>query len=291
MQRIEQLTSGTFLLVLAASGFALAGEPVHETEPGQQPEGREQQTRAQQGGQTGSQRERGSLELDLSRDEIERLQRELASRGLYHGPFDGVAGPQTTTALREFHQQMGAPMDSGLDLQTRRALGLQLDRQNVSGDQTSPAPELERSVGREGEAPDMTGGETCRSQVQLSALPPEQIELLQTRLRELGFYPGPVDGKFGARTRSALQRFFQIHAGLASRGIITDTGAGMLGLPPGALDAAINARRAGVDGGPSRGLNGSAEMRSRGDSGSSSPEPGTTSAPQPSGGANALQRR
>lgn len=216
MQRIEQLTRGAFMLALAASGFAVAGEPVHEPrhaprhapEPGQHPEGRVPPTQAQQ-----------------------------------------------------------------------------------RGAQTSPTRALERPVGREGEAPDITNGETFRSQVQLSALPPEQMALLQTRLQELGLYPGAIDGKFGAGTRSALQRFFQTHAGLASRGIITDTGAGMLGLPPGALDAAINARRAGVDSGPSRGLNGSAEMRSGGDRSSSSPEPGTTSAPQPSGGTNALQRR
>jgi peptidoglycan hydrolase-like protein with peptidoglycan-binding domain len=45
-----------------------------------------------------------------------------------------------------------------------------------------------------------------------------QVRLLQRALAELGYKPGRVDGKFGTKTRQALERF-QRKAGLEPDGI------------------------------------------------------------------------
>ncbi|HTV19486.1 MAG TPA: peptidoglycan-binding domain-containing protein, partial [Polyangiaceae bacterium] len=172
----------------------------------------------------------------MNRMQVEQMQRELAQRGLYRGAIDGMAGPQTMAALRQFQEQQGLPSEGGFDDATRQALGIQSERQPVSGTQTSASPELERPVGREGTTPAVTGNRPMRSQVQLDTLNQEQITTLQTRLREFGFYQGQVDGVIGEGTRSALRQFYQTQADLASRGIITDATVGVFGVSPQGLN-------------------------------------------------------
>lgn len=51
------------------------------------------------------------------------LQVALRSFGLYRGPVDGVAGPQTVAAVRAFQRRQGLRPTGLADLRTRRALG------------------------------------------------------------------------------------------------------------------------------------------------------------------------
>lgn len=164
----------------------------------------------------------------LGRGEVERVQRELSSRGVYQGPIDGRVGPKTLAALQSFQAQQGLPAHARLDAQTRRALGIEPEMQPVSGDEASSAPGLVPSVGRESPG----AGSSSSAPIQLDSFDPQQLGALQTRLSELGFYRGSIDGKLGAGTRSALQRFFQAQAELASRGMLAEGAATWLGLEP-----------------------------------------------------------
>jgi peptidoglycan hydrolase-like protein with peptidoglycan-binding domain len=167
----------------------------------------------------------------LDRSQIESVQRELSSRGLYRGAVDGVVGPQTLAALQSFQAQQGLPAHARLDAQTRRALGLELDTQPVSGDETSTSTGLAPSVGVDGaQGAESAAGGSDSAPLKLETLDPRQIGALQTRLSELGFYRGAVDGKLGPGTRSALTRYFQAQAQLASRGMLTEATATSLGL-------------------------------------------------------------
>jgi peptidoglycan hydrolase-like protein with peptidoglycan-binding domain len=165
----------------------------------------------------------------LDRRQIESVQQELSSRGLYRGAIDGQVGPQTLAALQSFQAQQGLPAHARLDAQTRRALGLPLEMQPVSGTEAASDPGLEPSVGRDGAAPGASGSSAPQ---QLDGLDQQQLGALQTRLSELGFYRGTVDGKLGTATRSALQRYFQAQAELASRGLLTEATARLLGVEP-----------------------------------------------------------
>jgi hypothetical protein len=91
-------------------------------------------------------------------------------------------------------------------------------------------------VGREGGAPAISGTKPMRSQIQLDRLNQDQLRTLQTRLSELGFYHGNVDGVMGEGTRSGLRQFFQTQADLASRGIITDATISLFGFSPQGLN-------------------------------------------------------
>ena len=55
--------------------------------------------------------------------QIPGLQVALKARGHYHGAIDGIAGPMTAAAIREFQRSAGLAADGLPGPQTRRALG------------------------------------------------------------------------------------------------------------------------------------------------------------------------
>ena len=58
----------------------------------------------------------------LSKDDIRWAQVELHLRNLYNGSLDGVTGPQTKRALRDFQKHNGLAPTATLDQQTADAL-------------------------------------------------------------------------------------------------------------------------------------------------------------------------
>ena len=115
------------------------------------------------------------------------LQVALKARGLYAGPVDGIAGPQTKRAVRTFQRRNGLVVDGIAGPQTRQALG-RLGR-----------PSYGTRAMRRG----MVGWD---------------ISALQFRLARRGVSPGGIDGHFGPGTDTAV-RTFQRRAGLAVDGI------------------------------------------------------------------------
>ena len=56
------------------------------------------------------QRKAADAKVELARprsDTVAEIQRELARRGFYDGPADGVYGPKTDAAIRDFEQAAG----------------------------------------------------------------------------------------------------------------------------------------------------------------------------------------
>jgi len=62
--------------------------------------------------------------LQVLRDEARQVQEHLRRAGLNPGATDGVPGPQTITALRQYQKAHGLPVTGLLDDATRNALGL-----------------------------------------------------------------------------------------------------------------------------------------------------------------------
>jgi peptidoglycan hydrolase-like protein with peptidoglycan-binding domain len=99
-----------------------------------------------------------------SQDDIRRMQRRLREVGLDPGPADGVAGARTNTALQKFHVGCG---------QVQPLLDT-LENSAVTKAVASLNPNRQETVA------------------------------MQTQLRQAGFNPGPVDGVFGAKTKTVL---------------------------------------------------------------------------------------
>ena len=55
---------------------------------------------------------------------VAAAQHALRGKGIYSGPIDGVAGPQTTDALRRFQASAGMLPNGTLNAETQKALGL-----------------------------------------------------------------------------------------------------------------------------------------------------------------------
>jgi peptidoglycan hydrolase-like protein with peptidoglycan-binding domain len=57
-------------------------------------------------------------QANVSPSTVQLAQQELKSKGLYNGPIDGIAGPETQTAISQFQRQNGLPQTAMLDQQT-----------------------------------------------------------------------------------------------------------------------------------------------------------------------------
>jgi peptidoglycan hydrolase-like protein with peptidoglycan-binding domain/DNA invertase Pin-like site-specific DNA recombinase len=130
----------------------------------------------------------GYAEAESAR-EVRALQRVLRKLGWQPGPADGLFGPRTENAV----------------VRAQRAAGLAPD--GIVGPLTTRA--LERALRR----PLRAG----TGYAQPDGSP--RVRALQTRLRELGFEPGPLDGDFGPRTQAAVKRL-QRAGGTTADGIV-----------------------------------------------------------------------
>ena len=71
--------------------------------------------------------ERAQQHLQVLRDEALQVQERLRSAGYNPGVADGVPGPQTVAALRQYQTAQGLPVTGLLDEATRQALGVLSD--------------------------------------------------------------------------------------------------------------------------------------------------------------------
>ena len=112
----------------------------------------------------------------------------LRAEGLYRGPIDGIAGPQTRRAVRGFQRREGIVVDGVAGPQTRSRFG-RLGR-----------PLLGRRHIRRG----MVGWD---------------VSIVQFLLHRRGLRVGGIDGIYGRGTQQAV-RSFQRRAALAADGIV-----------------------------------------------------------------------
>ena len=111
-----------------------------------------------------------AVNTTVSKEELRMLQARLKAAGFYVGPIDGIVGPKTKSAL--FRLQ--AACTNLKDLLETSAAGAQIVK---LGNATNSSPKS------------------------------EETRLIQVRLKDTGFDPGPIDGVLGAKTRAAFLRF------------------------------------------------------------------------------------
>jgi len=228
MQRIQRhWVSSALLAGLCSSGLAFAdGDTSAQTRPAQESSGKvsadaKMGAKAEVNAST-STAPAPAPAADLSGysvEQIKELQRQLAARGAYQGRVDGISGPMTAAALRNFQIQQKLDTSGGLNADTRDALGLHWDRRPVSGrdDGVATTP-----IGTSAQTPPLQAnvGTPTTPSMQLRSLDSERAKGMQQRLREFGYYKGEIDGVLGEQTRAALQSFFQDQANLAARGVV-----------------------------------------------------------------------
>lgn len=112
-------------------------------------------------------------------DLIQNIQRELSVRGFYNGAVDGVQGPRTEQAIRDFQK-------------------------GKSQNTLEPSDELLNLIKRSPVKSDITGSITTASDGEKKSL---RILSLQRALAQLGYGPVRMSGTFTPDTKDAIERF------------------------------------------------------------------------------------
>ena len=127
--------------------------------------------------------------------EVKQLQQRLKDLGYYSGDVDGQYGTGTQTAVTAFQAQHGLKADGVAGEQTLAILYSESAQTFVPTPTPSATPAM-LSSGSSG----------------------DEVKALQSRLQQLGFYAGVLDGDYGKGTRAAV-KLFQAQHGLDDDGI------------------------------------------------------------------------
>ncbi len=130
---------------------------------------------------------------ELTPEEIETYQTDLDAVGCWAGPVDGVLGPRTEAALREFQEAEGITVTGLFGGQSEGALIAAAQ----AGDTVCGDPE------------------TASTPVDEAAV--HELEVWQHDLNVVGCYAGAEDGQLGPQTEAAI-RNYQTAAGLPVTG-------------------------------------------------------------------------
>ena len=155
----------------------------------------------------------------LSPQALMAVQDRLRQLGAYPGRADGVWGPDSQAALERFQQSRGLQVSGQLNQATAATLGLGPSELLAAGPTAGPAPGTPAAMATD-------------------PLSPAVVRNIQSRLRAMNFYRGPVDGAWGAGTQSAIERFQQ-GRGLQATGQVNPATAAALGLDPNNLAAPV----------------------------------------------------
>ena len=138
---------------------------------------------------------------------IRRLQHSLMQGGYNIDAADGVWGPRTAAAVREFQRVKGLPVTGRADSQTLAALGVSAD--GAAGGM--PAPPVRQWTPRD--------------------LGRDTVLAIQRALDQLGMKVGPVDGVWRERTTTAISNL-QRARGMPASGELDAYTLTLLGLLP-----------------------------------------------------------
>ena len=149
-------------------------------------------------------------------EDVKSVQSRLKELGYYTGSIDGKYGSGTMAAVKSFQQKNGLTADGLAGSATYRVLfssnakplnGATAAPTATPTPAVTPAPDVDTDTGY------IIPNRTLRKNYE-----GEDVKSVQRRLRELGFYNGSIDGKYGTGTMEAV-RLFQQKNGLTADGL------------------------------------------------------------------------
>src|SRR5437870_5066883 len=135
------------------------------------------------------------------KDDVRAIQARMRAAGLNPGPSDGILGPRTKSTL--------VGVQSGCTL--IKAFPENPDQQiRMVQRQAAPALTSTKRIQPVALPSPTFSGPSNSSPLIDSANPTptnDEIQLVQVRLKDAGFDPGPIDGVMGPKTRTAILRY------------------------------------------------------------------------------------
>lgn len=158
-----------------------------------------------------------TVEKIPNREDTFKLQNLLRRAGFDPGPVDGIFGTKTKSLVSQLSSDclMAKDFPWILDSPARSA-----SRDSVIAQQS--AAEGSSSKLQASGMPARADSPNPAAPVQRSQ-PRDEIRVLQLRLRDAGFDPGPFDGVMGWRTKSALEQYEASQRGRKNRTSLTTT--------------------------------------------------------------------
>ena len=132
-----------------------------------------------------------------NRQETLALQSQLRSAGFNPGPADGVFGAKMKTIFT--HLQNGCPV-------AQEFAALVDQPEDATGKLTSAVNPAERPSATRIIAAQSRQEAAKQLTAPIAVRPQKEIRILQLRLRDAGYDPGPFDGVMGPKTKLAMQQ-------------------------------------------------------------------------------------
>ncbi len=123
------------------------------------------------------------------------IQRELARRGFYDGSIDGVHGPKTDSAIRDFEQAAGVKPSA----QPSEALLQLIVKSGIEAPKTATGPKVPASASAAGPGRDDAIGDMLASS--------RRVVALQRALAQYGYGQIKPTGIVDGETRAAIEKF------------------------------------------------------------------------------------
>jgi lipid-binding SYLF domain-containing protein/peptidoglycan hydrolase-like protein with peptidoglycan-binding domain len=147
--------------------------------------------------------------------QVREVQTALKQQGFDPGPVDGVMGPLTTTALRNFQSHNQLEVTGKIDDRTQVALGVQGSGTASGVSQNQGQNQGKMSDLSQNRTSGLNQGREKSADMSMSR---EDVMQVQSALRDMEYNPGSVNGMMSPETKQAI-REFQLLNGLPVTGV------------------------------------------------------------------------
>lgn len=153
-----------------------------------------------------------ALERNDSGEDVKRLQERLHELKYYNGKMSGNYLEGTTAAIKTFQDRSGLEPTGKADIATLEAV---YDENAIAKDMPTPAPTPNVTYTENGAVAAQPQKYTKKLQRGATG---NQVKLVQQRLKDLGFFDGPISGNYMNQTQAAVKKF-QEYNGIKVDGI------------------------------------------------------------------------
>jgi lipid-binding SYLF domain-containing protein/peptidoglycan hydrolase-like protein with peptidoglycan-binding domain len=167
-------------------------------------------------GETKSGAKKAKKTSSISKDKTREAQMALQREGFDPGPIDGIMGPMTMTALRNFQSHNKLEVTGTLNAETERALmqgatagtnrqGTYPPRSSNEQYQQPANPQSEYQTDRTTREPVAVSPEAAATSV-------DDVKHIQQALSDLMYSPGDINGMMSSQTQQAIREFQFLNA-------------------------------------------------------------------------------
>jgi lipid-binding SYLF domain-containing protein len=217
--------------VILSSGFLIFAAV--STAPAAQATQEKNNQQIQQDRTNNTNRKQWSKQHTSSTKQVRQVQTALKNRGFDPGSIDGVMGPKTMMAVRNFQSSQGMTASGMIDEPTLVALEIQSKPAtgSTSSSQTSSNVGNSRLPQQGNQPPEALPRAEAPSDIGVgpTAFDREDVRQAQMALKNRGYDPGELNGMISSQTQDAIRQF-QMANGLSVNGKLDQPTQAALGI-------------------------------------------------------------